>query len=123
MNEKYLKKERRRQARLERLGTNTPRCVVCGEGDPSCLELHHIPGRKFGDELVIVCRNCHRKLSDAQKDHTRAEADPPSVVDCIVHFLQGLADLFEQLVPQLRKMAKQLSEKLSGDCSIGGMKP
>jgi hypothetical protein len=40
-----------------------------------------------------------------------------------VHFLQGLADLFEQLVPQLRKMAKQLSEKLSGDCSIGGMKP
>jgi hypothetical protein len=47
---------------LERLGTNEPGCVVCGEDDPSYLELHHIPGRKFGDELVIVCRNCHRKL-------------------------------------------------------------
>jgi hypothetical protein len=35
MDERYLKKERLRQARLERLGTNTPRCVVCGEDDPS----------------------------------------------------------------------------------------
>jgi hypothetical protein len=123
MDEEYLKKKRRRQRRLERLGINTPRCVVCGEDDPSCLELHHIPGRKFSDELVIVCRNCHRRLSDAQKDHPRQEADPPSVVECIVHFLQGLADLFEQLVPQLRKIAKQLAEKLSGDRTIGRSKP
>ena len=122
MDEKYLKKERRRQTRLERLGTNTPRCVVCGEDDPSCLELHHI-GRKFGDELVIVCRNCHRKLSDAQKDHPRPEADPPSVNECIAHFLQGLADLFEQLVPQLRNTAKQLVAKLTGAPDSGKGKP
>jgi hypothetical protein len=86
------------------------------------LELHHIRGRKFG-ELVIVCRNCHRKLSDAQNDHLRPEADPPSVAECIVHFLQGLADFFEQLVPQLRTLAKQLSEKLSADCNIERSKP
>jgi hypothetical protein len=123
MDENYLKKERRRQARLERLGTNTPRCVVCNEDDPSCLELHHIPGRKFGDELVIVCRNCHRKLGDAQKDHPCPEADPPSVVECIVHFLQGLADLFEQLVPQLRKSAKQLLAIPTGARDSGEGKP
>jgi hypothetical protein len=55
MDANELEREKRRQMRLERLGTNTPRCVVCGEDDPSCLELHHIPGRKFGDELGIVC--------------------------------------------------------------------
>jgi hypothetical protein len=44
-------------------------CIVCLEKDPRCLELHHIAGRQFADEVVVVCCNCHRKLSDMQKDH------------------------------------------------------
>jgi len=123
MDEDFLKKEHRRQAQLERLGTNTPRCVICGENDPSCLELHHIPGRKFGNELAIVCRNCHRKLSDAQNDHQWAQSDPSSVTERIVHFLHGLADLFEQLGPQLRKMAKQLQATLTSDHGPGEERP
>ena len=39
-----LKKERRRQARLERLGTNEPKCGCCGEQDDRVLELHHSAG-------------------------------------------------------------------------------
>ena len=27
--------------------------VICGCGDPMALELHHIAGRGYGDELVI----------------------------------------------------------------------
>ena len=45
-----------------------PRCINCPEADVRCLEAHHIAG-KYDDTVVIVCRNCHRKLSDAQLDH------------------------------------------------------
>jgi hypothetical protein len=50
MNERELNRERRRQRALERLGTNTPRCVACGHNDPHALELHHIAGDDFGDD-------------------------------------------------------------------------
>jgi hypothetical protein len=38
-----------------------------------CLEVHHIAGRDFdNDATAILCRNCHRKLSDDLKDHPPA---------------------------------------------------
>ena len=74
MDEVELKRERRKQRALERLGSNNPRCVVCGFDDPLALELHHIAGRSFDEEAVPVCRNCHRRLSDHQKDHSLAQA-------------------------------------------------
>ena len=79
MNDHELKRERRRQRALERLGMNNPRCVVCGYDDPLALELHHIAGRAHGDELVPVCRNCHRPLSDMQKDHPAAVTSRPAI--------------------------------------------
>ncbi len=114
MDEKFRKKERRRQGQLERLGTNTPRCVVCGEGSPSCLELHHLAGRNYGDDLVTVCRNCHRKLSDAQKDHPNPKEEEPSFENRLAHFLHGLADLFKLLEEQLRAFANRLFDEMSG---------
>jgi hypothetical protein len=110
MDESFLKKERRRQAQLERLGTNTPSCTACGEADPSCLELHHIAGRKFGDNLVVVCRNCHRKLTDAQSDHPIQESASASPNERIGRFMFGLADFFAELAIQLREFARQLTE-------------
>ena len=104
MNDRELNRERRKQRALERLGSNNPRCVVCGYDDPLALELHHIAGRAFGDEMVPVCRNCHRRLSDYQKDHSLGQAKPPSEIEPIRHFLLGLADLFEMLVKRLARI-------------------
>ena len=79
-NPKHKDTEAREQARLQRLGTNEPRCGVCGEDDSRTLEKHHIEGRAHGETLAIVCRNCHRKLSDAQLDHpTRANVVDPEL--------------------------------------------
>ncbi len=108
MNNHELNRERRRQRALERLGTNTPRCAVCGFDDPLALQLHHIAGRACGDELVIVCGNCHPCLSDLQKDHPPRLGNPPSDHVRIAHFLLGLADLFEMLVKRLREFATKL---------------
>jgi hypothetical protein len=46
-----------------------PSCTVCGEADIRCLEAHHFAGR-CDDAQVIVCANCHCKLSDMQYDNT-----------------------------------------------------
>ena len=35
-------KERRKQARLAKLGSNNPICGDCGETDWRCLEAHHV---------------------------------------------------------------------------------
>ena len=56
MNELELKRERRRQRALERLGSNNPRCVICGCDDPLALELHHVAGRIGGDGRADAAR-------------------------------------------------------------------
>lgn len=109
MNKRELNRERRLQRALERLGSNNPRCVVCGCDDPLALELHHLAGLAFGNDTVPVCRNCHRRLSDYQRDHSLGEAKQPSEIEPIRRFLLGLADLFEMLVKRLREFAAKLA--------------
>jgi hypothetical protein len=119
VNDCELKRERRRQRALERLGSNKPRCIFCGCDEPLALELHHIAGRAFDGEVVVVCRNCHRRLSDPQKDHPVKQNDPPNDLEQIAHFLEGLADLFEMLVKRLRQFAATLIGHVRGDPADG----
>jgi hypothetical protein len=101
-------KEARKQRRLAELESNHPVCVVCGEDSWECLERHHIAGQAYGNVLCNVCRNCHRKLSDQQKDHPKQITNPPSPIEAIGHFLVGLADLFMLLVARLREYGNAL---------------
>ena len=106
-----LAREIRKQRALERLGSNHPRCVLCGEADWRCLEFHHISGRAYGEEGVLMCRNCHRKVSDPQKDHPPALTDSqPVLLERVGHFLAGLADLLEMLAAVMRGYGSQLFE-------------
>lgn len=101
-------KETRKQRRLEILGTNNPVCVCCGENSWTTLELHHIAGQAYSDDLSIVCRNCHRKLSDDQKDHPKQISQNPTNFETIGHLLLGLADLFALIVEKLRECGQFL---------------
>lgn len=111
MNNEQLAREHRKRRRLERLGTNNPACTICGETESLCLELHHIAQHGYGDDTVIVCRNCHRKLSDKQKDHPAPVSNAPSMVECIAHFLLGLADFLILLASKLREHGLYLIEE------------
>ena len=108
MDKLELNRERRRQRALERLGTNSPRCPFCGFDNPLALELHHIAGEAFDGKMAPVCRNCHRVLSDWQKDHPACIGDPPNDLERVAHALLGLADMFELLVNWLREHARNL---------------
>lgn len=95
--------EDRKQQRLRRFGTNHPRCVVCGESDPSVLDLHHIAGQVHSDDRSIVCANHHRKLSEKQRDHVPPGPEKPrGQLEEIGHYLLGLAELLEMTVGTLR---------------------
>ena len=108
MNKRELNRERRRQRALERLGRTIRAASSAAIDDPLALELHHIAGQAFDGELVPVCRNCHRRLSDWQKDHPPQPSDPPSDLERIGMLPRGLADLFELLVKRLREFAAKL---------------
>ena len=107
-------KEARKQKRLETLGSNHPVCIICGEDNAHCLELHHLAGQAYGDDLSTVCRNCHRKLSDDQKDHPKAIGKPPHTFECIGHMLLGLADFFVLLIEKLREFGNLLIQSAVG---------
>ena len=101
----------RLERQYRRLGTRNPTCVCCGEGNPFCLELHHLAGQQYHEDLVIVCRNCHRKLTDQQHDHTGGEEVPKaSSPETIGRYLLGLCDLLALVIIALREFGRWLIE-------------
>lgn len=115
MTEAEMRRETRRQKAFDRLGTDHPICACCGETDWQCMELHHLQGKDFGSFLVCVCRNCHRKLSDLQKDHTQSAriGERPTSIESIGQFLQGLADWLILLAEKLWEYGAYLIEQAS----------
>ena len=108
MNTCDFDRERRRERRLEKLGTDNPHCAVCGNGDDRVLELHHIAGRKHDDLLVIVCGNCHQVLSDDQRDHPAAMQGADPFLVTVAYFLRGLADMLLLIVERLVDFSAEL---------------
>ena len=95
-----------------RLGTRQPICVGCAEADPFCLELHHIGREKYHDDVSIVCRNCHRKLTVQQLYHVLP--DTPELTGKLVmigHYLLGLSDQYTMTAKTLRSFGVLLLNK------------
>lgn len=98
--------EKRLERAYRRLGTRSPICVMCGEKSPHVLERHHIAGRLF-NETAIICRNCHRKVSDPQKDRHGLETFSPDET-VIGHYLCGLADVLAAIAVTLKTFGERL---------------
>lgn len=113
------RRETRRQNALDRLGTNDPRCVICGERDWRTLEFHHIAGRAYDDDGAVICRNCHRKLSDDQKEHPKQCSGLPTTSESIGHFLLGLADFLLLMVEKLRAYGTDLIARAMHSSQLG----
>lgn len=104
-----IDRDDRLEKQYRRLGTREPMCVGCAESNPFCLELHHIAGQKHHDDLAIVCRNCHRKITDQQHDHESPPFTRPTVESAMIgRYLLGLADLLLMIVNALRDFGRHL---------------
>lgn len=103
--------ERRKQQRLRKLGTLTPQCAVCGESHWECLELHHVERQAYGETLVILCRNCHRRLSEQQRVHPVLAPGADNDLTTIARLLEGFADLLVLLIEKLRQTARTLIQR------------
>jgi hypothetical protein len=109
MSKQPLDREDRLEKQYRRLKTRNPACLGCGESNPFCLELHHLAGQKNHGDVSIVCRNCHRKLSDEQHNHAVQSASAPEgMLGTIGHYLLGLADFLSMIVHALREFGRQL---------------
>jgi hypothetical protein len=115
MTDKELAREIRKQRRLEKLGSNNPICGTCGECDYRVLERHHVAGRKHHSDTVVICRNCHRKVSDDQKDHPGCEPDTDQLLHAIGLFLIGLADLLELVLQKLTEFGLALIDRAASE--------
>lgn len=119
MNPKDLDQERRKQRRLERLGTQNPACAApgCGETDWRCLELHHIADHGCAPMTAIYCANCHRKLTDAQKDHPLHSDSADPFLELVGRFLLGLAELLKLTIDKLMAFGEALIARANGEAA------
>lgn len=117
LDQTELAKERRKQRRLEALGHHDPHCGTCGMDDWRCLEAHHVADHDRDGTTVFLCRNCHRKRSDDQKDHPAFDPTNDPVLDAIGHFLLGLADMLRDIIDRLRSFGLTLIER----AQLGGV--
>ena len=107
MNPTAYEAERRKQRRLEKLGDNS-RCVVCGETDWRVLEIHHVADYGCDPTTVILCANCHKKLTDAQKDHPPHIDGADPLLEAAGRFMLGIAELFKLLIAKLMEFGEAL---------------
>jgi len=106
-----LKREARKQSRLEKLGTNEPVCGMCPENHWRCMELHHVAGQHHDDTTILLCLNCHRKVSDDQKSLPPFDPEADPIVAAIGQFLLGLALLFRRIIETLERFGRELIER------------
>ncbi|MEM3442262.1 MAG: hypothetical protein QXM86_00165 [Candidatus Bathyarchaeia archaeon] len=109
-------KEKRIQRKINELGTRKLKCAICGEedifalrkADKSLLEEHHIAAGHEGAS-IIVCRNCHLKLTDSQLDWPVGLTDKEKTPEMrAVAFFMGLAGILSLLAFWCIKHAKVL---------------
>lgn len=107
MTDKFIAREKRKRQAQKRLGTTKPRCL-CGETNPHCFDAHHIAQRRFDGTTVDVCKNCHAKGTDLQKDHPWPLDGELTPQERFAHMLYGLADLLLLAVDKIIEIADWL---------------
>lgn len=117
------KHERRKQSRLHKLGTNNPRCAICGKADWRVIEEHHPDTRKRDDLVVLVCANDHRILTHDQKDHPSELPGGDPFLASVGNFLLGLADMLRMVIDRLYEFGLELLQRANAESPAAAARP
>lgn len=72
------------------------------------MDKDHVAGRKFSDDVVVICANCHRKRTDSQKDHPPLISSPVTKSECWGRLILGAVDLLRQLCEMLEPLGLEM---------------
>ena len=98
----YPDKDTRLEQKYRKLGTREPICAGCGyRKSPYAFEHAHVVPRKYGDETVLLCRNCHREQSDGEKDHSYEPTTANPKMETIGRYLVAVADFLKMIANTL----------------------
>jgi hypothetical protein len=122
----------RRRRKQERLGSLSPFCVLCGNGDIETLvpvtpdwlrqripperliELHHVVGEQHDSDVVVpLCLNCHRIVTEGLAKAGVSMHPEPQPRERVALMLDALAVFFEFLVKSLRQWAEYLRKSIT----------
>lgn len=85
--------DKRREAKYKTLRTRNPVCLSCGYADhPAAMEFAHVAPKKFHDDGGVLCSNCHREMSDAEKDFSYAPVTANPMMETIGRYLVALSE-------------------------------
>lgn len=102
-----------------RNGKSIHRCVVCGEGDPIVLEEHHHFARANSKKTVLLCKNCHFKITTEQnKVSPKSRSKDASHLEKIAYQLISIGALLGEIGNQLIKLGHELISYVH-NCNTG----
>lgn len=80
-------------------------CVICGHGNPTDFEYHHIGGRSNSPIVISICRNCHGRLSRKQYIWPKgwSHKSKPSM-KALAMLLRGISDVLRVISDHLWEM-------------------
>jgi hypothetical protein len=86
-------------------------CCICGESDSRVLkEHHHIFGRAIGKETILLCRNCHEKITHEQNSTAPKERSKKSNDSKIPYSLKTQGALLELVGKKLKEFSSELKK-------------
>jgi len=99
-------KELRREADFRRLKSRYPICLICAyRAHPAAIEFAHIIPRAFGLGCGIpLCSNCHRELTDQEKDMSFKPTTNQPDLETVGRFLSALGEHYEKTAPTLKHL-------------------
>ena len=101
-----LRTGRRKQRRLQALGSDNPFCLLCGCTEPMLLrpvtrrflEQHHVVGRAVDKALVLaLCFNCHALVTEGLAQAGVSMKRESNPIKFAVQIFRALAVHFEML--------------------------
>ena len=105
--ERGISRERRWRNHRRRLGFDAPKCGICGCTKVACLRKDHLAGQRFGEDIWLVCANCHEERTDLQvHEHPPVGDKPEGQLEKSRRVILNAADSLELISRWLRSVGE-----------------